>query len=108
MTGRGEITEASRDPSSAGGTRQGLKAKGLAVFGVNYAEDPATVRGFLAQNPLTIPVLLDEKGEVGQRYQATAIPTLVVIGKDGKVSSYFQGVREEDVLRKALAKAGIK
>jgi peroxiredoxin/outer membrane lipoprotein-sorting protein len=87
---------------------QDLKAKGLVVFAVNFAEDAATVRGFLAQNPLTLPVLLDEKGEVGQRYQATAIPTLVVIGKDGKVSSYFQGVREEDVLRKALAKAGIK
>jgi hypothetical protein len=31
-----------------------------------------------------------------------------VIGKNGKVSSYFTGVREESVLREALAKAGIK
>jgi len=85
-----------------------FKARGLVVFGVNYAEDPATVRDFLAKNPYTIPILLDPKGEAGQRYQADAIPTLVVIGKDGKVSSYFQGVREENVLREALAKAGIR
>jgi peroxiredoxin/outer membrane lipoprotein-sorting protein len=87
---------------------QELKPKGLVVFGVNFAEDPATVKAFLAQNPYTIPILLDTKGEVGTSYGADAIPTLVVIGKDGKVSSYFQGVREEEVLREALAKAGIK
>jgi peroxiredoxin/outer membrane lipoprotein-sorting protein len=85
-----------------------FKAKGLVVFGVNYAEDIATVKGFLARNPYTMPILLDQKGEAGQLYQADAIPTLVVIGKDGKISAYFQGVREESVLREALAKAGIK
>jgi peroxiredoxin/outer membrane lipoprotein-sorting protein len=85
-----------------------FKAKGLVVFGINAAEDPATVKGFLAQNPYTMPILLDLKREVSERYQADAIPTLVVIGKDGSISSYFQGVREENVLREALAKAGIK
>jgi peroxiredoxin len=85
-----------------------FKAKGLVVFGVNFAEDPATVKGFLAQNPYTMPILLDTKGEAGQLYEADAIPTLVVIGKDGKISAYFRGVREESVLREALARAGIK
>jgi thiol-disulfide isomerase/thioredoxin len=85
-----------------------FKAKGLVVFGVDYAEDPATVKDFLAKNPYTIPILLDVKGDTGRLYQAGGIPTLVVIGKGGKVSSYFTGVREESVLREALAKAGIK
>jgi thiol-disulfide isomerase/thioredoxin len=85
-----------------------FKPKGLVVFGVNYAEDPATVKGFLASNPYSMPILLDVKGEVGRRYKADGIPTLVVIGRDGKVSSYFTGVREEEILRRALAKAGMK
>jgi peroxiredoxin/outer membrane lipoprotein-sorting protein len=85
-----------------------FKAKGLVVFGVNVAEDLATVKGFLAQTPYTMPILLDLKRNASQLYQADAIPTLVVIGKDGKISSYFQGVREESVLREALAKAGMK
>jgi peroxiredoxin/outer membrane lipoprotein-sorting protein len=85
-----------------------FKARGLVVFGVNVAEDLATVKGFLAQNPYTMPILLDLKREASQRYQADAIPTLVVIGKDGKISSYFHGVREEGVLREALAKAGMR
>jgi peroxiredoxin/outer membrane lipoprotein-sorting protein len=85
-----------------------FKSKGLVVFGVNVAEDLATVKGFLAKNPYTMPILLDLKREASQLYQADAIPTLVVIGKDGKISSYFQGVRDESVLREALAKAGMK
>jgi peroxiredoxin len=87
---------------------QEFKAKGLVVFGVNYAQDPATVRDFLTKNPYTIPILLDPTGDVGQRYAASAIPTMVVIGRDGRVSAYFQGVRDDEVLRAALAKAGIK
>jgi peroxiredoxin/outer membrane lipoprotein-sorting protein len=85
-----------------------FKAKGLVVFGVDFAEDPAVVRAFLARNPYTIPILLDVSGEVGRKYQADGIPTLVVIGKDGRISSYFVGVREESVLREALARAGIQ
>jgi len=85
-----------------------FKTKGLVVFGVNFAEDIATVKAFLAKNPYTMPILLDTKGEAGRLYQADAIPTLVVIGKDGKISAYFRGVREENVLREALAKAGMK
>ena len=85
-----------------------FKAKGLVVFGVNFAEPPATVKAFLAGNPYTIPILLDVSGDTGRLYRAEGIPTLVVIGRDGKISSYFTGVREENVLRQALAKAGIK
>jgi thiol-disulfide isomerase/thioredoxin len=85
-----------------------FKPKGLVVFGIDFAEDPARVKAFLAQNPYTMPILLDVSGDVGRAYQATGIPTLVVIGRDGKVSSFFIGVREENVLREALAKAGMK
>jgi peroxiredoxin/outer membrane lipoprotein-sorting protein len=85
-----------------------LKPKGLVVFGVNQGEDVPTVQKFLADKPYTFPILLDTKIEVGGKYQAEAIPTLVVIGKDGKVSSYFRGVRDGDTIREAIAKAGIK
>lgn len=85
-----------------------FKAKGLVVFGVNLMEEPAQVKRFLAENGIGFPVLLDRDGKVAGRYKAEGIPTLVIIGKDGNVSSYFTGLREEDVLREALAKAGMK
>lgn len=85
-----------------------FKAKDLVVFGVNLMEEPAQVKSFLAENGIGFPILLDRDGKVAARYKAEGIPTLVIIGKDGNVSSYFTGLREEDVLREALAKAGMK
>ncbi len=85
-----------------------LKAKGLVVFGVNLMEEPAPVKRFLADNGISFPILLDREGKVAKDYKAEGIPTLVIVGRDGKVSSYFTGLREENVLREALAKAGIE
>jgi peroxiredoxin/outer membrane lipoprotein-sorting protein len=85
-----------------------LKPKGLVVFGVNLMEEPAQVKRFLADNQIGFPILLDREGKVAESYKAEGIPTLVIVGKDGKVSSYFTGLREEEVLRAALAKAGMK
>jgi len=36
------------------------------------------------------------------------IPTLVVIDKDGNVSDYLVGARDEAALKAALVKAGVK
>lgn len=85
-----------------------LKPKGLVVFGVNLMEEPDQVKRYLAENKIGFPILLDREGKVAQSYKAEGIPTLVIVGKDGRVSSYFTGLREEEVLREALAKAGMK
>ncbi|MBI5710965.1 MAG: TlpA family protein disulfide reductase [Candidatus Eisenbacteria bacterium] len=82
-----------------------LKAKGLVVLGVNVGESATQVRPFIAKNGYTFPILLDTRSEVAEKYQADAIPTLVVIDRDGMIKAYFQGVREEDVLREAIRKA---
>jgi len=85
---------------------QDLKPKGLVVLGVNYAESPETVKSFMEQNPsYTFPILLDKTAAVADKYKAEAIPTLVVVGRDGLIKAWYQGVREEQVLRDAVAKA---
>jgi thiol-disulfide isomerase/thioredoxin len=84
---------------------QELKSKGLVVLGVNYAESPELVKRFLAKTPYSFRILLDRKGEIGNKYRADAIPTLVVVGRDGLIKSYFRGVTEESRLRQAVADA---
>jgi len=85
-----------------------FKPKGLVVFGVNVMDEMAPIKRFLADNHVELPILRDRDGAVAQSYQAEGLPTVVVIGKDGRISSYFTGVRDEDTLREALAKAGMK
>jgi thiol-disulfide isomerase/thioredoxin len=85
-----------------------LAAKGLAVVAVNVGEPAATVNAYLKKNQFSIPVWLDSKTEVSTRYQASSIPTLVVIDRAGKVTGYKVGVRDEAALRALLAEAGLK
>jgi peroxiredoxin len=83
------------------------KAKGLVVLGIDIGESADKVRPFLAKNGYDFTVLLDRKTTVAQAYQASAIPTTVIIDRKGMIVAYFTGVRGEDELRAALKKAGL-
>ncbi len=87
------------------------KAKGLQAFAINLREELADVKAFVAEKKLTIPVLLDPDGAVGDAYGAQAIPQTVVIGKDGKVKKVFVGIPpggEADIARAVDAAMGGK
>ena len=83
-------------------------AKGLQVFGVSVDDDTSLVRPYIRKNRYTFPILLDVEKQAGASYQTAHIPTLVIIDRTGTIRSYFVGVHEDAVLRKALAAAGIK
>ncbi len=84
-----------------------MKDKGLVVLGIND-EKLDVARGFVQKNNYTFPVLMDTQGSVNQQYQVEAIPTVLVIGKDGIVKVHFVGGRTETQLRAALKKAGME
>ncbi|WEG12552.1 thiol-disulfide oxidoreductase ResA [Pullulanibacillus sp. KACC 23026] len=65
--------------------------KGVTVLGVNIQESPITVRSFLENNDLDIPVVLDSKGLVTDKYNIGPIPTTFVIDKNGKVVKKIVG-----------------
>lgn len=84
-----------------------FRVKGLVTFAVNVGETVAKVKPFLVKNGYTMSVLLDPDQAVAANYQASAIPTLVIIGRKGDIVAYFTGVHDEDTLRAALKKAGL-
>jgi peroxiredoxin len=65
--------------------------KGLVFFGVNAGEDAATVKSFLQNSKMDIPVAMDEKKAIGPMYQVQGIPQTLLIGKDGKVQVVHVG-----------------
>ena len=85
-----------------------FRKKGLVVLGVNYGERPEAVRPFLKQTGYSFRILMDREQKVGMRYQVSGIPTLFIIDKGGTIRSHFIGVRDLDVLRDALADAGMR
>jgi len=67
------------------------KDQGVEFFAVNLGDDPAAVQAFLEEHKLSVPVVLDRDGRIGELYKAEAIPQTVIIGKDGVVQVVHVG-----------------
>ena len=86
-----------------------LADKGLVVWAVNQQETPEVVREFVRTNSYSFTVLMDADGKMGQSYLVRGIPTTVIVGRDGTVSSVFIGFGDgsakqlDDAVEKALA-----
>jgi peroxiredoxin len=60
--------------------RQGSE---LVMLTINIGQNAATVKSFLHDNNLSLPVLLDADAAVTQRYGMPGIPTTFFIDRDG-------------------------
>jgi peroxiredoxin/outer membrane lipoprotein-sorting protein len=80
--------------------------KDVVVLGIND-EDSATVKSFLKKNEYSLPTLLDSKKNVHRLYGARAIPTVIVIDRDGVIRAHYIGGRSEADLMAALKTAGL-
>ncbi|HZZ44333.1 MAG TPA: TlpA disulfide reductase family protein [Tepidisphaeraceae bacterium] len=83
------------------------KDKGVKAFAVNMQEESDKVKAFVEEKKLTLPVLLEPKGDVAEKYKVEGIPETVVIGKDGIVKKVFVGTGPdtEEQLRAAVEAA---
>jgi thiol-disulfide isomerase/thioredoxin len=84
-----------------------LKTQGLVVLGINAGEDRQTVEGFLKTAGISYPVALTAGTDIVSDYRINALPTYVVIGKDGVVAAEQIGSRGEEALRILVGKAGL-
>jgi peroxiredoxin len=58
-----------------------LGSKGLVVLAVNVRESADEVKGFFQEQRLWFPALLDEDGDVFERFNVWSLPTTLIIGK---------------------------
>jgi thiol-disulfide isomerase/thioredoxin len=84
-----------------------LHGRDVRFYAVNVRDTPDKVKAYLASAGLTVPVLLDLDGGVGDDYEARSIPLTVIIGRDGVVVDALVGVHPEADLRAALRTAGV-
>ena len=79
---------------------------GFTVLGVNVEEDARNARGFLKDFPVDFPVLLDSKNQVSKQYNVIAMPTTVVVDRDGNMRFLHKGYKpgDEEKYRKMVKK----
>ncbi len=67
--------------------------RGLAVVAVNILESRNEVAIWVSQKKVTSTVLLDTDGAVTAAYRVTGTPTVVLVGRDGKLVGRAAGMR---------------
>jgi len=83
-------------------------ARGVSFVGVNADGGGATpddIKSFLIEHPFSYPVVRDGDGEVGGLYRVEALPTIVVLGRDGRIRTSYVGYTMKGTLEKALRDA---
>ncbi|HEX3684392.1 MAG TPA: redoxin domain-containing protein [Bryobacteraceae bacterium] len=84
-----------------------LRDKDVVFLGIND-EGAATVKSFNKKHEYTFTTLEDTNRKVHRAYQASAIPSVFVIGRDGVIRKHFVGSREEPELLAAISAAGAR
>ena len=69
---------------------------GFTVLGVNVEQDVKGAEGFLENFPVNFPVLLDSDNRVSEQYKVIAMPTTVVVDRDGNMRFLHQGYKSGD------------
>ncbi|NKB99221.1 MAG: redoxin domain-containing protein [Pseudomonadales bacterium] len=69
---------------------------GFAVLGVNVEGEIAPAQKIVDKTNVTFPVLIDEGQSVSELYDLEAMPSTVVIDRDGVVRYYHRGYKPGD------------
>ena len=79
---------------------------GFAVYGVNVEENIDQAKAFLRDFPVDFPVLLDNTNKVSKQYEVIAMPTTVMVDRDGRLRYLHQGYQsgDEAIYRKVVKK----
>lgn len=77
----------------------------LGVAGPNYGQEKSEdeVKKFLEDNGYTYPVLMDEGGELFEKYGIYSFPTTFMITKEGKVFGYVSGQLSEEIMKNIIS-----
>lgn len=67
------------------------KDQGFVFLAINSQESRANAFDFTQSRALTFPILLDEDGEVSNRYRVMSLPSTFFINRDGLISDVVYG-----------------
>jgi thiol-disulfide isomerase/thioredoxin len=77
----------------------------VSFLAVNLGEPEEVVRAHLAVEPLPYQVVLDANESLGAQLGIYALPSVVILDRESRVSFFRQGLVAESMLRRELARA---
>ena len=83
------------------------KDRGLVVLAINmtYQDNAAAVLPFTQEYKLTFPILIDDTGDVGDKYELRSLPSSFFINRDGFIQEVvIGGPMSEALLRTRIEK----
>lgn len=72
---------------------QRYESLGFTLLGVNVEENPDDAIEFLAGRPVSFPILFDPKNDVSKLYDVIAMPSTVLIDRQGNVRHLHHGYK---------------
>jgi thiol-disulfide isomerase/thioredoxin len=69
---------------------------GFTVMGVNVEEDSSKAKKMLKDIPVTFPILFDTGNSASKAYKVSAMPTTVIIDRDGNMRYLHKGYKSGD------------
>ena len=75
------------------------KSLGFTVLGVNVEQDSSDARKLLRDMPVSFPVLFDSDSTVSKQYDVVAMPSTVLVDRNGKMRYLHKGYKpgEEEI-----------
>ena len=81
---------------------------GFTMLGVNVEEDSSAAKSMLDDLGVSFPILFDNENTVSESYEVIAMPTTVVVDRDGNVQYVHHGYKPgdegkyQDAIRRAI------
>ncbi|MGI8651734.1 MAG: TlpA family protein disulfide reductase [Geodermatophilaceae bacterium] len=82
-----------------------VSAEDVSFLGVNVKDDRQLAQAFLEDKGVTFPSIFDPRGEVAlafRDYPANAIPSTIILDRDGRVAAVYVSVVEAEELMRVL------
>jgi thiol-disulfide isomerase/thioredoxin len=69
---------------------------GFTLVGVNVEEDSSGAGSYLEETPVSFPILFDAKNQVSELYDVNAMPTTVLVDRQGNMRFLHKGYKPGD------------
>jgi len=80
----------------------------LSIAAINFQESEKVVADFANKNQIELIILLDEKGEIAQKFRVHAFPITFFIDESGIVRAIHLGQLNKDLVEENLLLLGLK